>query len=211
MDVASVELFSFRRCPYAMRARMALHASGIAFRIHEVSLRDKPQRMLALSPKGTVPVLVVSKDQGQQQVIDESLDIMRWALSQSDPDGWLRFAGSAAGARLLQINDGPFKHWLDRYKYVTRFADEGITSHDARTHACEVMFDPLADILRRQPFIGGSQPALEDVAIFPFVRQFAGVEPQWFGQSMAPQVIAWLDGWLESELFRRVMQKSSGC
>ena len=198
------ELFSFRRCPYAMRARMALYASERRFRITEVSLRDKPERLVALSPKATVPVLVLSDG----QIIDESLDIMRWALSQSDPLGWLARAGSQQASELLERNDGQFKYWLDRYKYPSRYPQNCM--HAARQNAIEVLIDPLARLLGSQPFIGGQAASLEDVAIFPFIRQFSGVEPAWFSTCAPASVQNWLAAWLHSALFERIMLKQPG-
>lgn len=220
MNLVEPELFSFRRCPYAIRARMALYASGQSFHVSEVSLRNKPERLIALSPKATVPVLVLSDG----RVIDESLDIMRWALAQSDPLGWLSRSGTQQAMELLVRNDGPFKHWLDRYKYPGRYADADTADTDpdakpdakpdagnctivAREHAMQVLINPLGSLLNSQPFIGGDDASVEDVAIFPFVRQFSGVEPAWFATHVPRSVQDWLATWLRSALFEQVMQK----
>lgn len=197
------ELFSFRRCPYAIRARMALYASGQSFQITEVSLRAKPERLCTLSPKATVPVLVLTDG----QVIDQSLDIMRWALSKSDPLGWLSRSGTAHSLDLLARNDGEFKHWLDRYKYPDRYPRECVGV--AREKAMQALIHPLADLLKSQPYIGGCEASLEDVAIFPFIRQFSGVDPVWFASEVSPSVQGWLADWLRSPLFERVMRKPS--
>lgn len=198
----TVELFSFRRCPYAMRARMALYCSETPFTVIEVSLRQKPARLLELSPKGTVPVLVADG-----QVIDQSLDIMHWALQQSDPAGWLHRSGQAVPAALLQCNDQAFKHWLDRYKYPNRYPDESTLGLLARDKAVAALLTPLAQYLSEHAYLGGQAPALEDVAIFPFVRQFAAVEPEWFQETMPAGLQRWLSHWVTHPLFERVMQK----
>ncbi|WP_227870722.1 glutathione S-transferase N-terminal domain-containing protein [Orrella marina] len=158
-------LYSFRRCPYAIRARMALYASGVPFETVEVSLRNKPARLIELSPKATVPVLVLPGD----KVIDESLDIMRWALGQSDPQNWLRqsqlqsdlaqTSESDPPAILLKANDTDFKHWLDRYKYPVRYPDEGIDVAHARAMAMQALIWPLSHALQSERWLGGGRRA----------------------------------------------------
>ncbi len=195
-------LYSYRRCPYAMRARMALRVAGIHVEIREISLRDKPPEMLALSPKGTVPVLHCSDG----KVIDESLDIMRWALAQHDPQGWLSRASEPEQQDLIKQNDTIFKHWLDRYKYAERYPEFDATHY--RDQALKTQIDSLESLLSQHPYLGGVAAALSDVAIFPFVRQFAAVDPVWFETSAYAATRRWLHGWLESELFRQIMQKA---
>lgn len=195
-------LYSYRRCPYAMRARMALQVAGIAINTIEIDLRDKPVAMVAASPKATVPVLCLVDG----TVIDESLDIVRWALAIRDPDDWARGWGDAVAMDLLARTDGDFKHWLDRYKYVTRFAAQDMVS--ARTSAFEGLITPLSLRLQNQPFIGGETPMVQDVLIFPFVRQFAGVDPAWFKANAGAQVQHWLAFWVESALFKKIMLKN---
>lgn len=190
-------LYSFRRCPYAMRARMALAVSGTACEIREVKLRDKPAAMLAASPKGTVPVLVLADG----QVIDESLDIMRWALGQGDPEHW--FDGDDAA--LIAANDGPFKHHLDRYKYPDRHGTDPL-EHRALALA------PLADLdarLRHHAYLCGETRSLTDAAILPFVRQFAAVDRDWFDAQKLPALQRWLAEGLASPLFADVMARQS--
>src|SRR5690554_2862301 len=209
-------LYSFRRCPYAIRARMALYASGLPFKTIEVSLKNKPARLVELSPKATVPVLVLPGG----EVIDESLDIMRWALGQSDPAHWLRQSQELSGRVgqqasvdpfvLLKRNDTDFKHWLDRYKYPVRYPDERIDVAHAREMAMQTLIWPLARVLEGARWLGGDAPCLEDVAIFPFVRQFSGVDPTWFHESVPQSVQSWLQDWLDSKLFERVMRKVQG-
>ncbi|WP_022682423.1 glutathione S-transferase [Sphingobium bisphenolivorans] len=186
-------LYSFRRCPYAMRARMALIASGQRVELREVVLRDKPEAMIAASPKATVPVLVLPEG----GVIDESLDIMRWALAGHDPEGWL----SGDDAALITSNDGPFKQHLDRYKYATRYRS------DPQAHRAEAvrMLMDLEVRLSRNIFLCGDRRMLSDIAIFPFVRQFAATEPDWFAGQPLTRVRAWLDGLVRSALFSRAM------
>lgn len=184
-------LYSFRRCPYAMRARMALLVRGKPFVIREVALRDKPAELLAASPKGTVPVLVLASG----QVIDESLDIVRWALADHDPENWLAGDDTALIARF----DDRFKHHLDRYKYPERH-DAAPIEHRA---AGLDMLRELEVRLEAGDDLCGSNRTLADIAIFPFVRQFAGVDPAWFEQEPIPHVIAWLARHATSPLFER--------
>jgi glutathione S-transferase len=186
-------LYSFRRCPYAMRARMALIASGLAYAHREILLRDKPASMLAASPKGTVPVLILAGG----RVIDESLDIMRWALNQSDPEGWL----AGADLALIADYDGAFKYHLDRYKYAARYGDDPLVH---RAAAAAMLLDLDAQ-LAVHDFLGGAMRSFADIAIFPFVRQFAGVDPVWFQLQAMPNVQRWLARIAASELFERAM------
>lgn len=186
-------LYSFRRCPYAMRARLALAVSGIEAQVREVKLRDKPAAMLAASPKGTVPVLVLNDG----AVIDESIDIMRWALEVSDPEGWLDGDDRA----LIAGNDGAFKHHLDRYKYPERYSSDGVDHRAAGV----AMLEALEERLARTPFLCGARRTLADAAVMPFVRQFAAVDRDWFDGLALPHVQGWLNGWLASALFETVM------
>ncbi len=191
-------LYSFRRCPYAMRARMALMASGQTVRLREVVLRDKPAEMLEASPKGTVPVLILEDG----TVIDESLDVMAWALSQNDPGGWL----TADGEALIAEADGPFKKALDRYKYPNRYEDEGVDKLEQRAKGREFLAK-LDGILKDQTYLLGDAITKADIAIFPFVRQFANTDRAWFDAEPLPHLQRWLAGHLESELFLSVMTK----
>lgn len=195
-------LYSYRRCPYAMRARMALLVAGIAFDAHEIVLRDKPVAMLALSPKGTVPVLRLPDG----SVLEQSLDIMQWAFVVRDPEGWWARAQSAANLDLLTVCDGPFKHHLDRYKYPERF-DGVVDRAQPRDAVVELLLKPLDARLQHAAQLGGHAPCATDIALFPFVRQFAAVEPAWFGQLPLPALQAWLAGWLQHPLFDAAMTK----
>ncbi|MBX7496589.1 glutathione S-transferase [Qipengyuania sp. 6B39] len=189
-------LYSFRRCPYAMRARMALQASGIACEHREVVLRDKPAAMLAASPKGTVPVLVLPDG----TVLEESLDIMRWALARRDPEGWLE----REDPQLLAAIDGPFKHHLDRYKYSTRYEEAQPVEHRV---ACLALLETLEQRLAVMPYLGGAARGFSDIASFPFIRQFANHDRDWFDAQPLPHVQAWLHGLVNSDLFAAIMRK----
>ncbi|WP_039581263.1 glutathione S-transferase [Sphingopyxis fribergensis] len=190
-------LYSFRRCPYAMRARMALLVSGVSYEHREVLLRDKPAAMLAASPKGTVPVLVPADG----IVVDESIDIMRWALLQKDPENWI----ARADAALVADFDGAFKHHLDRYKYWGRY---GVDPVEHRAAGLAMLAD-LDVRIADQAFLGGATRGFSDVAIFPFVRQFAGVDPPWFEAHAPRQVREWLGALIASELFERAMVRTA--
>jgi glutathione S-transferase len=189
-------LYSFRRCPYAMRARLALAVSGAEIEHREILLRDKPAHLLEISPKGTVPVLLLPDG----SVLEESLDVMRWALEKNDPEGWL----SGTDEALIAANDGPFKHHLDRFKYPNRYDDADPLEHRA---ACEEHLRVLDARLRERPFLSGRTRGFTDAAIMPFIRQFANTDRAWFDSQSYPALRAWLDGWLGSEIFTRVMEK----
>ena len=196
-------LYSFRRCPYAMRARMALYASQVEVALREVSLACKPAEMLMVSSKATVPVLVVTNN----EVIDESLDIMKWALALNDPQGWLT---AFSRETILQMealiieNDSVFKQHLDHYKYAERFPDN---SPEYYRQQGEVFLAKLEKSLVGVNYLFSGQPSLADIAIFPFVRQFAAVDKIWFGQSRYLKLQHWLQRLVDSEQFLNVMQK----
>lgn len=195
-------LYSFRRCPYAIRARLAIAYSGSRVELREILLRDKPASMLAISPKGTVPVLQLADG----RVLDESLDVMHWALQQNDPEGWddADHSDAAEADRLISLNDGRFKHWLDRYKYADRYP--GHSREDYRGRA-EPFLQELGTRLESGPYLRGSQPGIADMAIVPFVRQFAAVDCDWFQCSAPASLNGWLQRILQSTLFAGVMQK----
>lgn len=215
--------YTYRRCPYAMRARMALLQAGRPFRAFEIVLRDKPAQMLALSPKGTVPVLVL--DNGH--VIDESWDVMRWAWQggpsgpggphpDPDPEGWWARGQTPDNLALVQRNDGAFKRLLDRHKYPERFTpDEALagpsTPAAVRAAACaEALHScllPLEARLQTHAYLGGATPCATDLALFPFVRQFAAVDAAWFTAQALPGLQRWLAHWLASPLFEACMVK----
>ncbi|EJM71413.1 glutathione S-transferase [Pseudomonas sp. GM55] len=195
-------LYSFRRCPYAMRARMALRYSGVAVDIVEVSLKAKPAEMLALSGKGTVPVL-----SADGRVIDESLDIMRWALAQSDPQDWLLKDDPDAAAHiapLIEQNDQAFKVHLNRYKYAERYPEQPMEVYRSEG---EVFLRKLDQLLEGRDYLLADHPSLADVALMPFVRQFAHVDREWFAQTPYLRLQVWLQRLLESDLFTSIMKK----
>ena len=216
-------LYSYRRCPYAMRARMALKLADIEVEIREVSLRDKPAHLLEISPKATVPVLVLSDG----KVIDESLAIMNWAFDNvreknnvlyqylASPQNMPAEAGyscakpsthAPSGARsLIAENDGSFKQALDCYKYPERFPIQAQIQHRADG---EVFLQKLEELLQKNSYLLDVTPSLADIAIFPFIRQFAAVDAVWFAQSDYPKLRVWLSTWVESDLFKIVMTKN---
>lgn len=192
-------LYTYRRCPYAMRARMALCAAGIQVEMREISLREKPRHLLEVSPKGTVPVLVLPDG----QVIDQSLDIMHWALRQRDSEGWLT-APAIEVATLIQENDTAFKRALDRYKYPERYPE---ASQHIYRQLGEAFLQTLEARLSEHPYLLGQHATLADVAIFPFIRQFSGVDNYWWMSAPYPKLRVWLEAWLNSALFANIMQK----
>lgn len=208
-------LYSFRRCPYAMRARLALAASGQACELREVVLRHKPQALLDASPKATVPVLITREG----LVIEQSLDIMRWALAQNDPGQWLAPETGSPDAMqaLIAQCDGDFKRHLDRYKYPERHSGEiedsegsdGDSTGFARLHRAQGarFLAQLNAQLGTASYLFGQRAAWADMAIAPFVRQFAETDRSWFDQQPWPGLQRWLAAWLASDLFARIMTK----
>ena len=186
-------LYSFRRCPYAMRARLALLASGTTCEIREVKLSDKPAELPALSPKATVPVL----QSPDGRVIDQSLDIMRWALARNDPEGWLERSDDA----LISGNDGPFKHHLDRYKYPDR---HGTDPAEHRAAALDLL-RPLEARLQASLYLCGDLMGLADAALMPFLRQYAATDHAWFDALPLPGLQAWLARLTASPMFDAAM------
>ncbi len=201
-------LYSFRRCPYAMRARLALAVSGVKHEHREVVLRNKPAAMLAASPKGTVPVLVLPEG----KVIDESLDIMRWALGQNDPAHWLPPEGEALDdmLALISVNDGAFKRNLDRYKYPNRYPlESGSDAHAFALTQRDLGARWLDELESRLEggWLFGASACLADMATLPFVRQFAHTDADWFEAQPWPRLQAWLGRFEASELYMGVMGK----
>ena len=192
-------LYSYRRCPYAMRARMALKYAGIEVEHREIELRNKPQSMLQASPKGTVPVLCVD-----DLVLDQSLDIMHWAISQSDPESW-GSADDAIAQAWVAKNDGPFKVLLDQYKYPNRFPE--LDQAAVLQEALQIMLLPMEQSLQATQYLMGDRMTWVDVAIFPFIRQFSMVDQKRFEELPIPAVKGWLTQHLQSELFQSVMLK----
>ncbi|MBU3555178.1 glutathione S-transferase [Polynucleobacter campilacus] len=192
-------LYTYRRCPYAMRARMALQYAGIQFEYREIELRNKPQSMLDLSPKGTVPVLYVDG-----LVLDQSLDIMCWALKVSDPDGWNMLDENIAKT-WIEKNDEVFKGLLDQYKYPNRYPQ--LNQVAVLADVMELMLEPMERALGSSEYLLGGRMTWVDVAIFPFIRQFSMVDQQKFELLPIPHIQKWLRRQIESKLFLSVMDK----
>ncbi|QDY71066.1 glutathione S-transferase [Qingshengfaniella alkalisoli] len=187
-------LYSFRRCPYAMRARLAIAAAGQKVELREVVLRDKPQAFLSASPSATVPCLVTGAG-----VIDESLDIMKWALDRSDPNHWLAMPEEGWG--WIERADGPFKRALDRTKYAARYPDEDpAENRDAASEFLQSLDDQIDGWLF-------DAPSIADFAILPFVRQFAYIDKAWFDDQPWPSLSEWLERFLASDRLAAVMRK----
>ncbi|NOT66107.1 MAG: glutathione S-transferase [Methylotenera sp.] len=193
-------LYSYRRCPYAMRARMALKLANIDVEIREISLREKPAHMLKVSPKGTVPVLVLQDG----SVIEQSLEIMQWALKQHALGANIHAGAGASVLGLISENDDAFKRALDAYKYPERYPNKTQTQHRADG---EVFLKKLENLLLENSNLFSVAPSLADIAVFPFVRQFAAVDAAWFENSPYPKLQTWLKKLVESELFNSVMEK----
>ena len=195
-------LYSFRRCPYAIRARMAIKYSGITVEHREVVLADKPEDMLLKSTKGTVPVLVLPDG----KIIDESHDIILWALATKDPENWLpkNKIISQKTNELIDTNDGSFKKHLDHYKYSVRFPDQPAENYRAQA---EKFLQELDNLLENSRFLLGEKITMVDIALFPFIRQFAFVDKNWFGQSPYKKLQGWLNHFLQLKLFAEVMKK----
>ncbi len=205
-DIMSISnlpiLYSFRRCPYAMRARLAMASSGQSCALREVVLRDKVEEFLQTSPSATVPTLKTLEG----KVIDESLDIMIWALSRNDPEGWLAPEHGSLDdmLELIYQSDGDFKTALDRYKYSTRY--EGADSVVEKAKAADFLQE-LDNRLQNSSYLFGDRITLADMAIAPFVRQFANVDRDWFDGQDWPHLLRWLDGFLKSDHFNAIMDR----
>jgi glutathione S-transferase len=197
-------LYSFRRCPYAMRARLAIAYSDVPVELREVVLSNKPKSMLVYSSKGTVPVLVLP----DKTVIDESRDIIYWALSISDPEQWwpVDAVMMDVAEQLMDENDFSFKQSLDKYKYHVRYPECPAADYRAQG---EAFLAKLNSRLFATKYLLSDKISIADIAIFPFVRQFAHVDKEWFYQTTFTQLQIWLDAFLQSELFKDVMQKHS--
>ncbi|MCW8899834.1 MAG: glutathione S-transferase [Gammaproteobacteria bacterium] len=195
-------LYSFRRCPYAIRARLAIKVCSIQVELREVKLADKPMQMLECSPKGTVPVLHLLDN----TVIDESLEIMKWALSKHDPHNWLLadFKKSEETNRLISFNDNEFKQCLDHYKYADRFPEHSKTYYREQA---EVFLKMLEENLNQARFLVSDHITLADMAIFPFIRQFVLVDKDWFEYSEYKKIHIWLNNLLDMAIFKEVMNK----
>ena len=194
------KLFTYRRCPYAIRSRLALYQAGIDYESIEISLKDKPSDFLALSPKGAVPVLV----QSDGKVIEESLEIMLWALNISDPEHWI-LKGNDLSQKLIFENDFYFKKNLDKYKYADRFPEHSKEYYRAQ---CEIFLNILDEKLKFKLYLIEDRISLADIAIFPFIRQFFLVDENWFLDSKYDALKKWLRGMIDSHIFKEVMKKN---
>lgn len=204
MSVTMPRLYSFRRCPYAMRARLGLLFAEQQVELREVVLKNKPEGMLAISPKGTVPVLELLEDDGStKQVIAESREILEWALSQQDRQGLLNTDLARANA-LIEQNDNEFKHSLNRYKYAERYPEFSELEYRQQ---CEVFLQQLENLLANHPYLLGDNISIADIAIMPFVRQFAHVDREVFYSLPYPKLQLWLSAWLENPVFQKTMVK----
>ena len=197
-------LYSFRRCPYAIRTRLAIACAAIPVELREVVLRDKPADMLAHSPKGTVPVLLLPDG----SVLEESLDIMHWALRRHDREHWLSDnpAQQAETSALIDRNDGEFKTHLDHYKYAVRHPEHPAEHY---RHQAEAILTDLNTRLTRHQWLLGDQTTLADIALLPFIRQFALVDKHWFDQSPYPSLQRWLQTQLDTPRFQQIMWKQA--
>jgi glutathione S-transferase len=206
-------LYSLRNCPYAMRARLAIYAAKQQVQLRDLVLNNKPDEMLAASPKGTVPVLVTASN----QVIDESLAIMQWAFSQTDPDDYLHKKGLNKDASnkdapnalaemlaVIEIFDHEFKGHLEKYRCSKRYHEPSLI---ADRQQCEAYLADLESRLCQHQYLMSDKPSLADLALMPFIRQFARVERQWYLQSPYPKLRHWLNGYLQSRMFSKVMEQ----
>ena len=193
-------LYSFRRCPYAMRARMAIHISGQRCELREVLLRDKPPSMLEYSAKGTVPVLILQDG----KVIDESLDVIDWALNLNDPDDWQRSKDKEKTKELIKINDGEFKYHLDRYKYSKRYDNEDPEFHRKK---CLKFIESINNELNNSKYIFDDNISYADIVLLPFIRQFRIADIEWFDSLPYDNLKRWLSSFLGSSLLNSIMKK----
>lgn len=197
-------LYSFRRCPYAMRARLGILFAELNVELREIELKAKPAQMLAISPKGTVPVLqLMGTDGASIGVIEESREILLWALKQNDPQGVLAIDLVTAEA-LIEQNDNEFKHWLDRYKYADRYPELSALAYRQKG---EVFLQQLEQRLAQNRYLLGSNVSIADIGIMPFIRQFAHVDQDQFYTLPYPNVQRWLRAWLAQPVFQQVMVK----
>ena len=193
-------LYSFRRCPYAMRARLGILFAELQVELREITLKNKPPQMLAISPKGTVPVLQLLDG----TVIEESREIMTWALAQQDSQGLLNAETLLEANALIDKNDNEFKYWLDRYKYADRHIDMSQTEYRQKG---EAFLQLLEELLTKNPYLLGKSVTLADIGIVPFVRQFAHVDRDIFYSLPYPNLQRWLQDWLSHPLFLQAMTK----
>ena len=191
-------LYTFRRCPYAMRARISMYYSKINYEHREILLKERPKKLYQLSPKGTVPVLNLPDG----KVIDESLDIMKWSVSVNDPDSWY-VNNIDYQLEIISINDKEFKKWLDRYKYHDRYPEYSVEYYRGK---CEKILDNFEKILDSEKFLFSNNISLSDIALLPFVRQFSNVDIIWFRNRFI-NLSGWMDELIGMEIFQAMMKK----
>lgn len=201
MTTSLHRLYSFRRCPYAMRACLGIVFAELQVELREIVLKNKPAQMLAISPKGTIPVLQLMGS--DERVIEESLEILQWALTQSDPHTLLKTDLASANA-LIEQNDNQFKHWLDRYKYADRHPQ--LSQLEYRQQG-ELFLQVLEELLGKNRYLLGDNISIADIGIMPFVRQFAHVDREVFYSLPYPHLQQWLTDWLEHPAFQQIMVK----
>ncbi|MBA6336111.1 MULTISPECIES: glutathione S-transferase [unclassified Colwellia] len=198
-------LYSLRNCPYAMRARIAIYYAKQTVALRDLVLTDKPDEMIAVSPKGTVPVLVTELDTGEPRVIEESLEVMLWALDKSDPDNLLHSDTPDLLPEMLSLIstfDDEFKQCFDKYQCAKRYHETSLASDRA---ACEKYIADLEQRLQLTEFLMSDKNSLADIALLPFIRKFSKVERQWYLHSPYPKLRAWLNNYLQSRMFSKVM------
>ncbi|GAA5131820.1 glutathione S-transferase [Thalassotalea piscium] len=195
-------LYSLRNCPYAMRARIAIYRSSVPIELRDIVLKNKPKEMLLASPKGTVPTLVLPSG----KVVDESLDVMLWALNTNDPYGLLGANKEQLHNMLTLIHrfDHEFKQALEQYKCAKRYHEANI---EQCREKCELYIQEIEQRLNKGNYLINTEESLADIAILPFIRQFARVERQWYLQSPYPNLKKWLKHYLQSAMFTKVMAK----
>ena len=204
-------LYSFRRCPYAIRTRMAMAVAAQDAEIREVLLRNKPEHMLEVGNDGTVPILImqtppepIDEAHDVSKVLENSLDIMDWALHVNDPLHWLQNRHESDLCTLLEINDGPFKLALDQYKYPTRFSNS--EARGARERTIDFA-SAINGVLDHRRFLSGEDLGFFDAAIFPFVRQWFAVDPRWSESLDLPHLLRWHHKMIKDFHFTTVMAK----
>lgn len=203
-------LYSLRNCPYAMRARIAIYKANQRVLLRDVVLSNKPAALLASSPKGTVPVLLLAQEKASapQCVIEESLEIMLWALAKSDPGDLLYADAPDALPEMLKLIahfDDEFKNCLEQYKCAKRYHEDTLSFY---RQLCEPYLQDLEQRLDQHAFIMSAKESLADIALLPFIRQFARIERQWYLQSPYPKLRQWLNHYLQSLMFTKVMAKT---
>ena len=193
-------LFSYRRCPYAMRARMALVSCGVDFDIFEISLKDKPKKMMEISPKGTVPVFLY-----KDLVLDESIDIMNWAMEQQNNNSTKINPHDLEKIKsMIKINDGEFKNKLDLYKYTS---NKEVSLKLKYRKECEIYIKNIDERLEKQKYLLSNKFGYLDMAIFPFIRQFLHVDLKWFEEASYINLKKWVEIISISKLFTQIMKK----